>query len=42
VKVQLVDHPDLVQPTIEDTLTHFDLVNCQVGIDGEYIYFPED
>jgi hypothetical protein len=42
VKVQLVDHPDLVQPSIEDTLAHFDLVNCQVGIDGEYIYFPED
>jgi len=42
VKVQLVDHPDLVQPTIEDTLANFDLVNCQVGIDGEYIYFPED
>jgi hypothetical protein len=42
VKVQLVDHPDLVQPTIEDTLSHFDLVNCQVGIDGEHIYFPDD
>ena len=42
VKVQLVDHPDLVQPTIESTLANFDLVNCQVGIDGEHIYFPED
>lgn len=42
VKVQLVDHPDLVQPTIEDTLSRFDLVNCQVGTDGEHIYFPED
>lgn len=41
VKVQLVDHPDLVQPTIESTLAKFDLVNCQVGIDGEHIYFPE-
>jgi len=42
VSIQFVDHPDLIQTTIEGTLSHFDLVNCQVGIDGERIYFPED
>lgn len=41
VRVQLVDNPDLVQPTIEDTLTRFDLTNCQVGTDGESVYLPE-
>lgn len=41
VRVQLVDNPDLVQPTIEDTLTCFDLINCQVGTDGESVYLPE-
>jgi len=41
VKVQLVDDPDLIQPTIEDTLTRFDLINCQVGTDGEWVYLPE-
>ena len=41
VKIQFVDHPDLIQPTIEGTLSRFDLVNCHVGIDSEHIYFPE-
>lgn len=41
INIQLVDHPDLVHPTIEGTLERFDLTNCQVGTDGVSMYYQD-
>lgn len=41
INIQLVDHPDLIYPTIEETLDRFDLTNCQVGTDGAHVYYQD-
>jgi len=40
--VQIVNAPELIFPTIEQTLQNFDLVNSQVAFDGESVFFNED
>lgn len=43
IRVQFVANPpDGFKPTLLETLDDFDLVNCMVGIDGQYIYFPKE
>ena len=41
VKVQFVDDPDLIKPTIRETLSSFDIVNCQVAINNRRVVMPE-
>ena len=41
VKVQFVDDPNLIKPTIEETLSSFDIVNCQVAINDRCVIMPE-
>ena len=41
VKIQFIDDPDLIKPTIEDTLSSFDIVNCQVAINERCVVIPE-
>lgn len=41
VKVQFVDHPDLIKPTITETLLSFDIVNCRVAINHEFAVVPD-
>ena len=41
VKIQFVDDPDLIKPTIEETLSSFDIVNCRVAINERYVVIPE-
>lgn len=40
-KVQFVETPDLILPTVEECLGRFDFVNCQVAIVGDKIVFPK-
>jgi len=42
VKVQFVDDPNLIRPTIEETLSSFDIVNCRVAINHQYVVIPQD
>lgn len=42
VKVQFVDDPELIQPTIEETLSSFDIVNCRVAINHQHVVIPQD
>ena len=42
VKVQFIDDPDLIKPTIQDTLGSFDIVNCRVAINHRYIIVADD
>lgn len=42
VKVQLVDDPDLIKPTIQETLESFDIVNCRVAINHRYVVVADD
>lgn len=41
VKIQFVDDPGLIKPTIEETLSSFDIVNCRVAINHEWVIIPE-
>ena len=36
----VVKPPSGFKPTLLETINDFDLVNCMVGIDGQYIYYP--
>lgn len=40
VKVQFVDDPGLIKPTIEETLLSFDIVNCRVAINHKHVVVP--
>jgi hypothetical protein len=40
-KVQVVNHPSLIRPTLEATLDRFDFLNCQVAISGDRIIYPK-
>ena len=42
VKVQLVDDPGLIKPTIQETLGSFDIVNCRVAINHRYVIVADD
>jgi hypothetical protein len=42
VKIQLVDDPGLIKPTIEETLSSFDLVNCRVAINHRHVIVADD
>lgn len=42
VKVQLIDDPDLIKPTIEQTLESFDIVNCRVAINHRWVIVTDD
>jgi len=42
VKVQLVDDPGLIKPTIQETLESFDIVNCRVAINHRYVIVTDD
>lgn len=39
-KVQFVETPDLIFPTVQECLARFDFVNCQVAIVGDNVIFP--
>ena len=42
IKVQFVDDPDLISPTIEETLSNFDIVNCRVAMNHRYVIISDD
>jgi hypothetical protein len=43
VRIQfVVNPPDGFKTTLLDTINNFDLVNCMVGIEGQYIHFPAE
>jgi len=42
VRVQFVDDPGLIKPTIEQTLESFDIVNCRVAINHSYVVVSDD
>lgn len=42
VKVQFVDDPGLIKPTIQETLESFDIVNCRVAINHRHVVIADD
>ena len=40
--IQIVDSPDLILPTVEETLLQFDFVNCQVALVGTDLVYPRE
>lgn len=42
VKVQFVDDPGLIKPTIQETLLGFDIVNCRVAINHQHVVVADD
>lgn len=42
IKVQFVDDPDLISPTIEETLSNFDIVNCRVAMNHRHVIISDD
>lgn len=42
VKIQLVDDPGLIKPTIQETLESFDIVNCRVAINHRHVVIADD
>ena len=42
ISIQFVDHPTLIQSSLEKTLDRFDFVNCQVGLTEHEVTFPVD
>jgi hypothetical protein len=41
-KVQFVDDPGLIRPTIEETLSNFDIVNCRVAMNHQSVVVSDD
>lgn len=42
VKVQFIDDPGLIKPTIQETLESFDIVNCRVAINHQHVVIAKD
>lgn len=42
VKVQLVDDPNLIKSTIQETLESFDIVNCRIAINHRHVIVADD
>lgn len=41
-KIQLVDFPGMIFPSVEETLAQFDFVNCQVALVGTDLMYPRE
>ena len=40
--IQIVDFESLIHPTVEETLSQFDFVNCQVALVGTDLVYPQE